>query len=239
MYEHEPVNKMAVRVGRMYMIGLNKALKCAFYPQYTFKRATCGDADDRANYDDSMTGKKRGKLFDRHVGGLLRCKDWQEPHRDLLANQLVCYLKTNRLTPIASQYPVYDQTCRIGTKVDLICKSDTGKYVLFENKAGYCGYINKNTGICMSSPFEHLEDSPINQFQLYLAFAVSMYKAQNPTHVVDDAQCAILRASPTRLDVFVMRQDLDVVRGFEKLQTMKHMNRQDRRRMIRYVNPCL
>ena len=225
---------MALKVNSVFMTGVNSALKTAFYPSYSFSKAKFGPSDTlKVPHEDDYSAKQRGKIHDKFVDKLIGNAKWNMPHTSMLMNQLVTYLVEHRLTPIASQYPVYDGETRMGTKVDLVCKTVDGKYVLFENKVGYESCLHRHTGKQMLAPFEHMNDSPMNQMHLYLAFSVYLFKKQYPSRVVDESQCAILRASPNGFDVFVMKQDLRVGEAMEKLGTLKDLHKRDRQRLNR------
>lgn len=204
---------MAVRssVG-VFQIGLNRALKKLFFPHYRFRAAKGG-----LKFDDGIKNpKRRGKTVDRNVTQLVNlCKtkalpEASEHFSGIFRTQLIEYLIANRLKPVTSQHPVCDESVRVGTKIDLICKTADGKYAIIENKIGYTHSLYVHSRTSMRSPYQHLNDSLHNQMQLYLHHAVALFTKQHPSRTIDSSACVILRMAPDALEVIRMRPDISV-----------------------------
>jgi len=230
---------MAIRLGSTHMTGLNMALKTAFYPHYSYTKAIHGHSTPLQfpHEDTYKSGRIRGKAMDKLTDEMvLKAKnneDWQNSFTGIFQTQLVDYLKRNALFPVASQYPLFDSELRMGTHVDLVCKTTSGKFVLFENKVGYEASLERHTLKPMRAPFETLNDSPLNQMHLYVAFIVRMFKKQYPMRELDESLCAILRMSPNGLDIFSYRPDLDVESGANALRKLRDLTKRDRLRLNR------
>lgn len=210
-----------VRVGDKLFTGLNIALNCSFYPRYTYKAATQGPLQQPVAtvVHDKLPKNPlaRGKLIDRTVNKMCQLctrgasldvlisdeappagplaaeiRGFRRMCVDYVSAQLIPYLIEHKLTPVETQVPVADTCVRVGTFLDLVCRTATGGWVVFENKIGFNAYYHRHTGHAMAAPFEFLEDSPHAQHQMYLAFAVSMFE-RNRQVTVDRAECAVLR----------------------------------------------
>jgi hypothetical protein len=95
-------------------------------------------------------------------------------------------MHTMHLHPIATQYGVGSYSLRVGTQVDVVCRStEKGKekeVVALEIKAGYMDGA-KHSGHCLNTPFTKYSDCPFNQFHLQLAGTVALLNITLSDHV--------------------------------------------------------
>lgn len=200
-----------------YTTGLNVALQTAFYPHYSFKRADRGPLHKpKGDVPKNMhkIPKRRGRFTDRIIYQMTKLLQEEDISlKDILSDtptkncdiralrkyctdyvreQLVPYLIENKLTPIESQAKVYNLECRVGTCIDLVCRTASRKFAIFEIKTGFDTYYERHTGRKMNTPFQDVNDSPRWQHQLYLHFAVQMFAKYREVEV-DRTSCAVLR----------------------------------------------
>ena len=226
------------------MIGLNPALKLSFYSNYSFEKAQEGPLGTPDVFTDGLSPKARGHDVDRQTelmvrlvrGGLAlvdlnSSAEWRDNTTPMFRDQIVRHLEQEHLLPVASQMPVCRPDMRVGTSLDLVCRTTEQKFVVFELKVGYSSYHERCTGQRMGLPFYFLTNSPRQQHRLYLAFAVTMFPRP-----VDHAKCAVLRITPTGLHVDPLPQwatrEATMKLGWEKLALQKNLNNQQRKRSL-------
>jgi hypothetical protein len=133
------------------------------------------------------------------------------------------------LHPIATQYGVGSHSYRVGTLVDVVCRSTIpGKekeMIPIEVKTGsMCGA--KHTGRSLSVPFTAFPDSLFNQFQLQLAGNVVLLNITLQDHInkgtIDPITTGyIMRANAgmvqvTSLDPRIIEQQNAIRNAFSK-----------------------
>jgi hypothetical protein len=83
-------------------------------------------------------------------------------------------LWTFRLHPVGTQVPCANLEWHLATAADLVCQDDDGAPVVIEVKLGFDNAF-ANSGHTMEAPFEHYDDSPVNQWRLQVGFTAHMY----------------------------------------------------------------
>lgn len=105
------------------------------------------------------------------------------------------------LAPLAAQVAVRNSRLGIGTACDLVCVDAARQAVVVELKACRSSTLSRSCGP-MRAPFQHFDDSPLNQYFLQLCATRDMYRATFPALavserayvlVVSDARCAAYR----------------------------------------------
>lgn len=185
---------MAVVVSGVPLVGLNPAIQAAFAPAFRVADVYRGEARGRLRRrggSSKRTAKAAGRRWDGYVDQL--CRNGLAHAAD---TELRRYLLAQGLVPHSSQVSVYDVAARIGTRLDLVCRSpDDDRWVVFEIKLGYtheCYW--RGTGP-LAPPFEQWNDALAHQHQLYLGFGVDLFERTFPTRTVARDRCAVLRTT--------------------------------------------
>jgi hypothetical protein len=189
-----------IMLGNEALVGLNPALKTAFYPHYRYQEATQGTLVPQPPWPPHMpkSAIQRGLLLDRVVGKLTSLPSRLYPtiKPQDIARRVQTWLNDAHLTPKNAQCVVADPAVRAGTLIDLVCHDREGRAVLLEFKCGYRSYKDCHTGKPMNPPFWFLDDSPQSQHQLYLGYAVYMFERTHPETRVNREQCAVVYVGP-------------------------------------------
>ena len=136
--------------------GLTKTLSACFSPEFSIAVTLKGVAD--------IKPKKRGKYIGNSIDKQLT--EWVEkvgvkPNApsDARLVRIISVLKEQKWTPVTSQLALGCSSLRLGTKLDLLCRDNTGSLILIEVKCGFDDYYD----ICNQGNFQYpFEDVAIS-----------------------------------------------------------------------------
>jgi hypothetical protein len=160
---------------------------------------------------DSMTIRslKNGKVIHRSVQAFR--KSAEPATRNLLAT-----MNKMHLHPIATQYGVASHSQRVGTLVDVVCRStlpgQEREIVPIEIKTG-CIDGAKHTGVTLATPFTGYSDSMFSQFHLQLAANVILLNTTLQDHITRGivepvTKGYVMRASAGMVKVMPLEQNI-------------------------------
>ena len=152
--------------------GLVKTLDMLFSPTLS---AACAIRGTRQR-KQSKNGRMNGIVVDELVESWVRTGCLSDTHRSnayLMA--VIQYLADNSLTPIATQFPVCCARLRVGTCVDIVCRTHTNAVVLIELKCGFDDYYDVANQGNMSHPFRDLPATYRNRHLVQLLLTTYLY----------------------------------------------------------------
>lgn len=224
------------------MRGLNPSLQAAYYPHYTFARANKGgyEAAHHPPADLPLNPKRSGHAVDRQISHMTALMangaTWSDKKLvtylttkccGYIRDQLVPYLQRQKVLPTFAQFPVAHVPSRTGTALDLVCRDERQRYVVYEIKVGYGRYYLRHSAIPMRTPHQKRNDSIKEQHQLYLAHAVDMLQRQEPDIKINRGKCAVLVMRSTGLHVYPLTP-APVAASWRTLATLKDLNKRQR-----------
>ena len=158
--------------GHTYGRGLTKTLSSCFYPEFSIS-VTLKDV------------KKKPRKRGMHIGNMVdkQLTDWVETgkvrHPDKRFLLLVQIITNMGWTPIKSQLALGCSTLRLGTRVDLICKTKSNKLVIVELKCGFDEYYDVGNQGNMSFPFQDVVATFRNKHYIQLWITCWLFKHSN------------------------------------------------------------
>jgi len=170
------------RVNNRPVSGLLPKLKKLFWSKYEYKEQKYKKNKEEK---DIYGGLVRGTIVHnqlRMYGNRCSEKEFKKQYVSLheFTEQAIEALKTWKLKPIRSEYPVCDMKfLKIATAIDMICLDSMGKLVLIEWKCGMSNYFQQGNNT-MDGPLKNqINNCPLNQAYLQLLFTKILFERQH------------------------------------------------------------
>ena len=224
LIDHER-NRRIVNNGRAYFYesangnriiclrGLLPTLKNVYWPTYNGRIVAQNRRSCRDRGRCRLNGRPKAKgIHMGHLRGTRVHKELQdfvefEPavftrrHSSMhpWTKRILNYLFQNGLTPIASEFNVFDPAIGVATSIDMICTRLSGQLVVIEFKTGYQHYFTASTGF-MRGPLDHLvRNSARCQAMMQLMVSTIMLARY---HRISNIQAWVIRVDADGLDAY-------------------------------------